>query len=72
LCHIGGGKRRDGLDSKKGKESMATGGTIMRDVAIRQNGTPQYQVARVVAAVMAFGLLTALWVALWVPSAPIP
>jgi hypothetical protein len=44
----------------------------MRDVAIRQNGTPQYQVARVVAAVMAFGLLTALWVALWVPSAPIP
>ena len=45
---------------------------MMREMAIGERGTPRYQVARVVAAAMVFGLLTALWVALWVPSAPIP
>jgi hypothetical protein len=44
----------------------------MGDTAIKQTRRPQYEVARVVTVVLAFVMLTALWVALWVPSAPIP
>jgi len=51
---------------------MATGGTIKRDTAMRQSDAAPNGVARVVVAVMAFGLLTVLWVVLWVPSAPLP
>jgi len=50
---------------------MDTGGTTKRNTAMRQSDAAQNGVARVVVAVMAFGLLTALWVVLWVPSAPI-
>jgi hypothetical protein len=48
------------------------GGTEMGDMAIKQRRHPQYEVVRVIAAVLAFVMLTALWVTLWVPSAPIP
>jgi hypothetical protein len=44
----------------------------MGDTAIKQRRHPQYEVARAITAVLAFAMLTALWVALWVPSAPIP
>jgi len=50
---------------------MDTGGTTKRNTAMRESGAVQNGVARVVVALMAFGLLTALWVVLWVPSAPI-
>jgi hypothetical protein len=49
---------------------MDTGEMIRRNTATRE-ATPQSGVARVVVAAMAFGLLTALWVVLWVPSAPV-
>lgn len=50
---------------------MDTGGTTERNTAMRESGAVQNEVVRVVVALMAFGLLTALWVVLWVPSAPI-
>jgi uncharacterized membrane protein YjgN (DUF898 family) len=62
---------RDGFDSKKGKESTMAAGTITRQTQLRRSGAVQYKVARVVVAMVTLGLLTALWVALWVPSAPI-
>jgi hypothetical protein len=51
---------------------MVTGEMIKQDTGARETAAPQNGVAKVVVAVMAFGLLTALWVVLWVPSAPIP
>ncbi len=51
---------------------MGTGETAKRNTATRETDAPQNGIARAVVAVMAFGLLTALWVVLWVPSAPIP
>jgi hypothetical protein len=51
---------------------MVTGETIKRNTGARETAAPQNGVARVVIAAMAFGLLTALWVVLWVPLAPIP
>lgn len=62
---------KGGLDSKEGEGAMDTGGTTKRNTAMRESGAVQNGVARVVVALMAFGLLTALWVVLWVPSAPI-
>jgi hypothetical protein len=50
---------------------MVTGEMIRRNTAARETA-PQNGIARVVVAAMAFGLLTALWVVLWVPSVPIP
>jgi hypothetical protein len=63
---------KGGLDTKEGEEATATGETIMRDTSVRVSSAAQNGAARVVVAVTAFGLLTALWVVLWVPSAPIP
>jgi hypothetical protein len=50
---------------------MDTEGTTKRNTAMRESGV-QNEVARAVVAVVAFGLLIALWVVLWVPSAPLP
>jgi hypothetical protein len=45
---------------------------IMQQRPVARGGIQQGKVARTMIAAVAFALLTALWVALWIPSAPIP
>jgi hypothetical protein len=51
---------------------MATGETTEQHTTTRQTAARRNGVVRAVLVALTFGLLTALWVLLWVPSVPIP
>jgi hypothetical protein len=56
----------------RGKVLKETRSPSIREVAITGRVNGLNGLARAVAVVTAFGLLMALWVSLWIPSAPVP
>jgi len=55
-----------------GQELTGTRGRSARDVAVTRRASALEELRRAVAVGMVFGLLMALWVMLWIPSAPAP
>ena len=55
-----------------GKELRETRGLGVREMAITGHTSGLEGLRRAVVAAVAFGLLMALWVMLWIPSAPSP
>jgi hypothetical protein len=54
------------------QELTGTRGRSARDVAVTRRASALEELRRAVAVGMVFGLLMALWVMLWIPSAPAP
>ena len=55
-----------------GKVLKDTRGPGVREVAITGRASGLDELRRAVVFAVAFGLLMALWVMLWIPSAPVP
>lgn len=55
-----------------GEELRRTSGTTTREVAIIRRTARRETLARAAVAVVAFGLVMALWAILWVTSGPVP